>query len=526
MVSSSPSSSSLPVPLSQLPSTSSTTPSTSYNKSSPSSNAANGQQPSLDNIRHVNGALEQPLNLSQNQSQRSSSQPVDGQHRAEKVPVSEQPTTRVSHKEESDNLPELDNPEDASMSSTIAPNAAPSSSSPAKANGVKPESGTPRTTTATKPSFLSKLIRILVPCVSTSTTHPIDIDVPASSEPSSKQDKETAAAPVESKEEEAPAKPSPQQQEQPQETPPPAPLEVSKSENEPEAKQDDEKPALKVDEDVAVTQEIATPHTPTLLPEDETGGLTAGAVQAPGSTGAPVAGEKISRDRSDAEDSDRTSFTEDDDLEDAHLDEDEEEDRLILNGGAGIPIGPDGVPRPLLPPISPQHAGRKCLVLDLDETLVHSSFKSIQQADYVVPVEIEYHWHNVYVIKRPGVDNFLKKMGEIYEVVVFTASLSKYADPVLDKLDIHRVVSHRLFRESCYNHKGNYVKDLSQLGRPISDTIILDNSPASYIFHPNNAVPVSSWFNDPHDTELTDLVPFLTDLATVDDVRGILDGAR
>ena len=51
--------------------------------------------------------------------------------------------------------------------------------------------------------------------------------------------------------------------------------------------------------------------------------------------------------------------------------------------------------------------------------------QSIQQADYVVPVEIEYHWHNVYVIKRPGVDNFLKKMGEIYEIVVFTASLSK-----------------------------------------------------------------------------------------------------
>ena len=53
------------------------------------------------------------------------------------------------------------------------------------------------------------------------------------------------------------------------------------------------------------------------------------------------------------------------------------------------------------------------------------STQSIQHADYVVPVEIEYHWHNVYVIKRPGVDNFLKKMGELYEIVVFTASLSK-----------------------------------------------------------------------------------------------------
>lgn len=67
-------------------------------------------------------------------------------------------------------------------------------------------------------------------------------------------------------------------------------------------------------------------------------------------------------------------------------------------------------------------------------------------------------------------------------------------------------------------------QDLSQLGRPIADTIILDNSPASYIFHPNNAVPVSSWFNDPHDTELTDLCPFLADLSGADDVRGVLDG--
>jgi hypothetical protein len=74
----------------------------------------------------------------------------------------------------------------------------------------------------------------------------------------------------------------------------------------------------------------------------------------------------------------------------------------------------------------------------------------------------------------------------------------QYADPVLDQLDVHQVVRHRLFRESCYNHKGNYVKDLSQLGRPIGQTIIIDNSPASYIFHPKNALPVSSWFNDVH----------------------------
>jgi RNA polymerase II subunit A small phosphatase-like protein len=181
-------------------------------------------------------------------------------------------------------------------------------------------------------------------------------------------------------------------------------------------------------------------------------------------------------------------------------------------------------PQYLLPPMRPEHAGRRCLVLDLDETLVHSSFKTMSQADFVVPVEIENQVHNVYVLKRPGVDEFMRQVGEHFEVVVFTASLSKYADPVLDLLDKHRVVHHRLFRESCLNYKGNYVKDLSQLGRDLRHTLIIDNSPASYILHPTNAVPVTSWFSDPHDTELLDMIPFLVDLSTVDDVTLVLDG--
>ncbi|KAK2029954.1 NLI interacting factor-like phosphatase [Colletotrichum zoysiae] len=179
----------------------------------------------------------------------------------------------------------------------------------------------------------------------------------------------------------------------------------------------------------------------------------------------------------------------------------------------------------LLPPIAPEFKGRKCLVLDLDETLVHSSFKILHQADFTIPVEIEGNYHNVYVIKRPGVDQFMKRVGELYEVVVFTASVSKYGDPLLDQLDIHKVVHHRLFRESCYNHQGNYVKDLSQVGRDLKDTIIIDNSPTSYIFHPQHAVPISSWFSDAHDNELLDLIPVLEDLAKSDvqDVSLVLD---
>ncbi|KAK7692450.1 hypothetical protein QCA50_004075 [Cerrena zonata] len=377
-----------------------------------------------------------------------------------------------------------------------------------------------------KASVFSRLFHVFVPCVGPSPRYhdeSLDNDKPAQPAP-----EESAPATTSQEKEKSSEKRT-------DETAPSQPN--GKEQHEVEAQNSEDSESLPAPlQPIQIPEQtdpaVVVPPTPTrsVLPQDETEGVTSGAVVPPGSTGTPTETHhhehRTHTQDSENESDGSTSFTEEEDLDDGSpLDDiEDDEERLILQGGAGIPIGPDGIPRPLLPPVSPKHAGRKCLVLDLDETLVHSSFKSISQADYVVPVEIEYHWHNVYVIKRPGVDNFLKKMGEIYEIVVFTASLSKYADPVLDKLDIHRVVSHRLFRESCYNHRGNYVKDLSQLGRPIEDTIILDNSPASYIFHPNNAVPVSSWFTDPHDQELSDLCPFLTDLATVDDVRGVLDG--
>lgn len=49
----------------------------------------------------------------------------------------------------------------------------------------------------------------------------------------------------------------------------------------------------------------------------------------------------------------------------------------------------------------------------------------IHQADFIVPVEIEHQYHNVYVVKRPGVDEFMERMGKLFEIVVFTASLAK-----------------------------------------------------------------------------------------------------
>ncbi|KAJ3778739.1 HAD-like domain-containing protein [Lentinula raphanica] len=487
----------------------------------------------LSNESNSQPALERPIVIDQPEpSGEESSAPLDASNLSSAQPEATQPASinQPAPKDVS-SAPELKSTEKP------AEKAPEGSSPPTTPNGSHRRQAQISSTTETvaspespktkpsrsKPSILSKLLRVLIPCIPSSPhSQPFEIEEPK-------------IPPVLNAEKAKPLQEIPEAASAEEPSP-------SKAESDASITETSIPLPLSITPPPATTPttpdgDVILPPTPTnqLLPQAETEGMTSGAVVPPGSSGTVDSkrSSHYSTSRSngvaDGEESDGTSsFTDDDELEDVQNlnDIEDEEDRLISNGGAGIPIGPDGVPRPLLPPIAPQHVGRKCLVLDLDETLVHSSFKSIPQADYVVPVEIEYTWHNVYVIKRPGVDSFLKKMGEIYEIVVFTASLSKYADPVLDRLDVGRTVTHRLFRESCYNHRGNYVKDLSQLGRPIADTIILDNSPASYIFHPNNAVPVSSWFNDPHDTELTDLVPFLRDLGEVDDVRGVLDGAR
>lgn len=172
----------------------------------------------------------------------------------------------------------------------------------------------------------------------------------------------------------------------------------------------------------------------------------------------------------------------------------------------------------------PSDVGKKCLVLDLDETLVHSSFQTID-CSFAISIELDGAQYGVSVLKRPFVDEFIAECAKLYEVVIFTASLPEYANPVIDRLDSRGLIKSRLFRESCVFHEERvYVKDLSRLRRNIKDCIIIDNSPLSYLFHPTNAIACTSWFGDDRDTELRDLLPVLRgELLTVGDVRSILD---
>lgn len=165
---------------------------------------------------------------------------------------------------------------------------------------------------------------------------------------------------------------------------------------------------------------------------------------------------------------------------------------------------------------------RKTLVLDLDETLVHSKFKDGDRFDLHLQIMVDQFPTSFYVSKRPYLDVFLRTAAQWYNVVIFTASLKKYADPLINILDPNGLVCGRYFRESCAKQAGNFVKDLRVVEPNLSDILIVDNSSSAYSMHSANAVPIEAWYDDPGDEELLNLLPLLHAIAPLKDVRSLL----
>ncbi|QRW19042.1 NLI interacting factor-like phosphatase [Rhizoctonia solani] len=200
------------------------------------------------------------------------------------------------------------------------------------------------------------------------------------------------------------------------------------------------------------------------------------------------------------------------------------------------------------PPVRRQTAlhKTKTLVLDLDETLIHSTSRPMhahgsmggggllglsglfggkrQGGGHMIEVVLGGRSTLYHVYKRPFVDFFLRKVSSWYTLVIFTASMPEYADPVIDWLDAGRgMFSRRFFRESCTHlPNGGYSKDLSIIDQDLSRVCLIDNSPASYSINNANGIPIEGWISDPGDEALLDLLPVLDSLRFTSDVRHVL----
>ena len=151
----------------------------------------------------------------------------------------------------------------------------------------------------------------------------------------------------------------------------------------------------------------------------------------------------------------------------------------------------DGTVMPNAPYLGPIENGKQySLVMDLDETLLHFEEESQQ------------------LLVRPGTEIFLEKMAKFYDIVVFTAGMKDYADWAVSHFydnAAEKYISARFYREFAMPCSGFYVKDLSRLGRDLSKTIIIDNTPECFLLQPQNGIQIKNWYRDPEDTALTEL---------------------
>lgn len=179
-----------------------------------------------------------------------------------------------------------------------------------------------------------------------------------------------------------------------------------------------------------------------------------------------------------------------------------------------------------VPPSIEIRSDKPVLVLDLDETLVHSKCENPKGG-----IELAYKLDNGIMInfimyKRPFLDQFLAEAKKLFTLVLFTAAAENYAESVIKEIDPKNTIfKYRFFKQNCLliNNKVA-VKDLRMFqGVDMKDIFIIDNNPACYLFQLSNSLPILSFKGEKDDEELKGLLEYLKSFAIKKDKLGSLN---
>lgn len=170
---------------------------------------------------------------------------------------------------------------------------------------------------------------------------------------------------------------------------------------------------------------------------------------------------------------------------------------------------------------------RHLVILDLDETLVYAAdeAQAIEQAcDFTV--------FDYAVWKRPHLASFLMQLFEWFDVGIWTASDTRYAQAIVSHIlpDPEQLqflwARNRCTQRFDREHNSFYwIKNLNKvkwvLRRPLSQMLMIDDSPEKLERHYGNLLMVTPYFGDAYDTELRQLVPYLAQLRSVENLRSL-----
>ena len=176
-------------------------------------------------------------------------------------------------------------------------------------------------------------------------------------------------------------------------------------------------------------------------------------------------------------------------------------------------------------------SGKKVVLLDLDETLIHGDFQEECLNDIDHPYDKiikftsldEQEEVSVGIFIRNGVQKFLEEISKIFDIGIFTASSKDYADAVINYLDPNNeFIKFRLYRNSCIRVNNISIKDLRIIGVDLKNIVLIDNNMYSFANQLGNGILINSFYYDKNDYDLFSVMSYLlTYIAPSDDVRKI-----
>ena len=179
-------------------------------------------------------------------------------------------------------------------------------------------------------------------------------------------------------------------------------------------------------------------------------------------------------------------------------------------------------------------SNKKLLLLDLDETLIHSENEikneSINSYDTIIKFKDNSNDGTEEIISigvylRNGAHKFLHILNNYFTIGIFTASQKEYADAILQYLDPDKnIIKFCLYRDNCIN-----VNDLANIKdlRIIKDidlkkTVLIDNNMYSFAPQLSNGILINSFYGDKNDVELFNVLSYLMEfIFPADDVREV-----
>lgn len=169
----------------------------------------------------------------------------------------------------------------------------------------------------------------------------------------------------------------------------------------------------------------------------------------------------------------------------------------------------------------PVTSGKKALVLDLDETLIHSVFDKPPPGNpyfIIFPNSVP-----IYVLMRPGLKIFIEKVAEMFDLYVFTAGERSYAEQIINNVCPCVPNSHRFYRNACQIRENKIFKNLRAINRLMKDVILLDDCPDASYFFPKNVIPICEWTGSMNDKALNFIaLPILKGCMNAADTRTYL----